>query len=179
MFFCASFAGEHPQGANSSISVVVIVTVTVLTAIAAVVAIIVISVCVCLLWKRKNKHVNTTDNVIYHNSSGPEMMKINEVYAEINDPSISTSTNDAYGITHRTNDVTTSQNEAYGVIAHPSSGSGVRMNLNEAYSLVNVPSQTGIKTSVNDAYIAVYDHELHLNEKYEPLVAPVYRALLH
>ena len=158
MFFCASFAG---QDANSSISVVVIVTVTVLTAIAAVVAIIVISVCVCLLWKRKNKHVNTTDNVAYHSSSGPDM-KINEV---INDPSISTSTNDAYGITHRTNDVTTSQNEAYGVITHPSSGSGVRMNLNEAYSSVNVPSQTGIKTSVNDAYIAVYDHELKLNEK--------------
>ena len=169
MLFCASFAGEHPQTpssppqyASSSITVVVIVTVTVLTA--AVVAVIVISVCVCLLWKRKNKHVNTTDNVAYHSSSGPDM-KINEVYAEINDPSISTSTNDAYGITHRANDVTTSQNEAYGVITHPSSGSGFRMNLNEAYSLVNVPSQTGIKTSVNDAYIAVYDHELQLNEK--------------
>ena len=170
MFFCASFAGEHPQtpsspplDASSSITVVVIVIVTVLTA-AAVAAVIVISVCVCLLWKRKNKHVNTTDNVAYHSSSGPEM-KISEVYAEINDPSISTSTNDAYGVTHRTNDVTTSQNEAYGVITHPSSGSGFRMNLNEAYSLVNVPSQTGIKTSVNDAYIAVYDHELQLNEK--------------
>ena len=141
MLFCASIAGEHPQDASgSSITVVVIVTVTVLT-VAVVVAVIVISVCVYLLRKRKNKHCNTTDNITYHNSSGPDMMKINEVYTEISDPSITTSTNDAYGITHQTNDVLTSQNEAYGVIRLPSSGSGVRMNLNEAYSSVNVPSQ--------------------------------------
>ena len=57
-------------------------------------AVTVISVSVCLR-KRMNKHVKTTDNVTYLYSSGQETMKINEVYAEISDPCINTSTNDA------------------------------------------------------------------------------------
>ena len=98
-------------------------------------AVTVISVSVCLR-KRKNKHVNTTDNVAYHCSGGPETIKINEAYAEISDPSITTSTNDAYGITRGACDVTTSQNEAYAVTdgGCQSSGSGMRMKINEAYT---------------------------------------------
>ena len=100
-------------------------------------AVTVISVSVCLR-KRKNKHVNTTDNVAYHcsNSSGQETMKLNETYAEISGPSITTSTNDAYGITGGARDVTTSQNEAYAVTdgACQSSGSGMKMKTNEAYA---------------------------------------------
>ena len=98
-------------------------------------AVTVISVSVCLK-KRKNNHVNTTDNVAYHCSSGPETIKINEAYAEISGPSITTSTNDAYGITPGASDVTTSQNEAYVVTdgACQSSGSGMRMKINDAYT---------------------------------------------
>ena len=161
---CSTFDDNtSPQvDASSSISVIIIVIVIVLiAAIAAATAVIVFSVCVCLR-KRKNRHVNITDNVAYHCS--PQMMQIDETYAEISDPSITTSTNEAYGITHSPNDATTSQNETYDVIAHHSSGSGVRLSINEAYSSVKVPSQKGIKTCVNDAYIAVYDHELQLNE---------------
>ena len=110
-------------GVSGAVVVLVAATVTV------------ISVSVCLR-KRKNKQVNTTDKLAYHYSSGPETMKINDAYAEISDPSITTSTNDAYGITRGASDVTASQNEAYvatdGVCQ--SSGSGMRMKTNEAYA---------------------------------------------
>ena len=104
------------------------------------------TVSVCLR-KRKNKHVNTTDNVAYHCSGGPETMKSNEAYAEISDPSIATSTNDAYGITRGTSDVTTSQNEAYVATdgACQSSGSGMRMKTNEAYA--------DMSSAINEEYI--------------------------
>ena len=100
-------------------------------------AVTVISASVCLR-KRKNKHVNTTDNVAYHcsNSRDQETMKLKEAYAELSGPSITTSTNDAYGITGGASDVTTSQNEAYAVTdgACQSSGSGMKMKTNEAYT---------------------------------------------
>ena len=80
----------------------------VLLVVVLVVAVVVVSVC---LRKRKNKHVNITDNVAYHcsNSSGQETMKLNEAYADLSGPSITTATNDAYGITGGASDVTTSQ----------------------------------------------------------------------
>ena len=154
LFIVLAFAVEHPitstrpsqtpfpspsEDASSSsggpfIIVAVVALVTAAAAAAAAVT-VVISVSVCL-WKRKNKRTNATGNVTCGNDQ--EMMKISEVYAEISDPSITTSTNDAYTISHRTDGVTTSQNAAYGVIADQSSGSGVRMNSMEPiYSSVN------------------------------------------
>ena len=117
-------------------------------------AVTVVSVSVCLR-KRKNKHVNTTDNVAYHcsNSSGLETLKINEAYAELSGPSITTSTNDAYGITGGASDVTTSQNVAYAVTdgAFQSSGSGMRMKINKAYA--------DMSSAMNeDAYTYVTQH---------------------
>ena len=105
------------------------------------------------LKKRKNNLVNTTDNIAYHCSSGPETIKISEAYAAISDPSITTSTNDAYGITPGASDVTTSQNEAYVVTdgACLSSGSGMRMKSNEAYA--------DMSSAMNeDAYTYVTQH---------------------
>ena len=130
-------------------AVVVLVAVTVVS----------VSVSVCLR-KRKNKHVNTTDNVAYHCSSNQVMMNVNEIYTEISDLNIATSTNDACGIIHGASDITPSQNEDNAVngVAHQPSGSGVRMKINEAYSSVNVTAQTDkteLKTSVNVAYLAV------------------------
>ena len=51
-------------------------------------AVTVISVSVCLRKRKKNKHVDTTDSVAYHCSSGPVTMKINEAYTDVigNDP---------------------------------------------------------------------------------------------
>ena len=141
-------------------------------------AVTVISVSVCLR-KRKNKHVNTTDNVTYLYSNGPETMKISEGYAAISDPSINTSTNDAYGITRGACDVTASQNEAYAVTdgACQSSGSGMRMKTNEAYadmsSAMNEDAYTYVTqrtsvvlTATNAAYNAhtstdeIYDYPI-------------------
>ena len=68
-------------------------------------AVTVISVSVCLR-KRKNKHVNTTDNVAYHDSSGQEMMQVNDAYASVdavsptNNNELLTSVNDAYLAMH-------------------------------------------------------------------------------
>ena len=125
----------------------------VLLVVVLVVAVVVVSVC---LRKRMNKHVNTTDNVAYHysNSSDHETMKINEAYAELSGPSITTSTNDAHGITRGVNDVTTSQNEAYAVTdgVSQSSGSGMRMKTDEVYA--------DMSTAMNeDAYTYAGAHE--------------------
>ena len=67
-------------------------------------AVTVISVSVCLR-KRKNKHVNTTDNVAYYcSNSGPETMKIKkaslDAVGQINDAELLTSVNDAYITLH-------------------------------------------------------------------------------
>ena len=88
---------------------------------------------VCLR-KRKNSHVNTTDNVAYHYSSGRTIY--NQDTMKTSDPNIITLANDAYGITHGADDVPTSQNEAYAVtdVACQCSGCGMRMKINEAYA---------------------------------------------
>ena len=89
---------------------------------------------VCLM-KRKNNCVNTTDNVAYHYSSG--RMIYNQDTMKSSDPNIITLANDAYGITHGADDVTTSQNAAYYAVtdvACQSSGSGMRLKINEAYA---------------------------------------------
>ena len=135
-------------GVSSSGAVVVVL-------VAAAVTVISVSVC---LRKRKNKHVNTTDNTAYLYSSG-----LNEAYAEISDPSITTSTNDAYGITRGACDVTTSQNEAYAVTDGACQSSGMRMKINNAYNahtstdeVYDYPTSStagnDITTSFNDAY---------------------------
>ena len=147
--------GEGSSALSLYVSVGVGVAVVVLIAT----AVTVVSVSVCLR-KRKNKHVNTTDNVAYHCSSKQVMMNVNEIYTEISDLNIATSTKDAYGISHGASDVTPSQNEDNPVngVAHQPSGNGVRMKINEAYGSVNVTAQTDkteLKTSVNVAYLAV------------------------
>ena len=126
--------GEGSDALLVYISAVVSGAVVVLVAA----AVTVISVSVCLR-KRKNKHVNTTDNVAYDCRSSQVTMKINEAYAKISDRSITTSTNDAYGITRGASDVTASHNEAYVATdgACQSSGSGMRMKSNEAYADMN------------------------------------------
>ena len=139
-------------------------------------AVTVISVSVCLR-KRKNKHVNTTDNIAYHcsNSSGQEIMKLKEAYAELSGPSINTSTNDAYGITGGVSDVTTSQNEAYAVTdgADQSSGSGMRMKIIEAYadmsSAMNEDTYTYVTqrtTAILTATNAAYNGHTSTDEVY-------------
>ena len=146
----------------------------VLLVVVLVVAVVVVSVC---LRKRKNKHVNITDNVAYHysNSSGQETMKLNEAAAELSGPSITTSTNDAYGIIGGASDVTTSQNEAYAVTdgACQSSGSGMKMKTNEAYadmrSAVNEDAYTYVThrtTAVLTATNAAYNAHTSTDEVY-------------
>ena len=160
----------------------------VLLVVVLVVAVVVVSVC---LRKRKNKHVNTTDNVAYHcsTSSGQETMKLNETYAELSDPSITTSTNDAYGITGGANDVTTSQNEAHVVTddACQSSGSGMRMKINEAYadmsSAMNEDAYTYVThrnvshctTAVLTATNAAYNAHTSTDEVYDYPNSPTAR----
>ena len=151
-------------GVSGAVVVLVAATVTV------------ISVSVCLR-KRKNKHVNITDNVayLYSNSSGQETMKLNEAYAELSGPSITTATNDAYGITGGASDVTTSQNEAHAVTdgACQSSGSGMKMKTNEAYadmsSAVNEDAYTYVThrtTAVLTATNAAYNAHTSTDEVY-------------
>ena len=155
----------------------------VLLVVVLVVAVVVVSVC---LRKRKNKHVNTTDNVAYHcsNSSGQETMNLNEAYANLSGPSITTSTNDAYGITGGASDVTTSQKEAYAVTdgACQSSGSGMKMKTNEAYadmsSAVNEDAYTYVTqrtTAVLTATNAAYNAHTSTDEVYDYPNSPTAR----
>ena len=72
-----SGGGDSSSSQSSSVAAGIgggIAAAAVLLVVVLVVAVVVVSVC---LRKRKNKHVNTTDNVAYHcsNSSGQETMK--------------------------------------------------------------------------------------------------------
>ena len=156
--YTSSQSSSVAAGIGGGIAAAVVLLVVVL--VVAVVVVLVLrqtdTVSVCLR-KRKNKHVNTTDNVAYHCSSGPETIQISEDYAVISDPSITTSTNDAYGITRGACDVTTSQNEAYVVTdgACHSSGSGMRMKINEAYADMRSAMNEDAYTYVTQCTIAV------------------------
>ena len=93
--------GEESDALSVYISAGVSATVVVLVTTA--VTVITVSVC---LRKRKNKHVNTTDNVAYHDGSGEEMMQVNDTYASVdaisptNNNELLTSVNDAYLAMH-------------------------------------------------------------------------------
>ena len=132
--------------------------------IAAAVTSTVISVSVCLK-KRKNKHVNTTDNVAYHYSSGQDTMESNKAYQyTTTDPAIAavTSANIAYNVIRRegpheyeaiSSDLTVDTTPAYQAIADVQS---TLQDEEYAYAYPSVPTTAetdmGITTTPNEAY---------------------------
>ena len=124
-------------------------------------AVTVISVLVCLK-KRKNKHVNTTDNVAYHHSSGQVTMESNKAYQyTTTDPATTavTSANIAYNVIRREgpheydSDLTVDTTPAYQAIADVQS---TLQDEEYAYAYESVPTTAetdmGITTTPNEAY---------------------------
>ena len=124
-------------------------------------AVTVISVSVCLR-KRKNKHVNTTENVAYHCSSGQETIKINEAYTEIiaNDPNY---VDETYSYATLPTTAVLTSNAAYNAVSCSGRNEEINLETNDAYDPVNVAENIAYQTSdtadvitsVNEAYIAV------------------------
>ena len=73
-------------------------------------------------------------------------------------------------ITCGANDVALAQNDAYAV-TDGTSGYGVRMKINEAYNNSSLTRNTELKTSVNDAYLAMCELEINEEHVYEPMPA--------
>ena len=140
-------------GASAAVVVLVAATVTV------------INVSVCLK-KGKKKHVNTTDNVAYHDSNGQETMESNKAYQyTTTDPATtvtSVSANIAYNVIRREgpheydiigSDLTVDTTPAYQAIADVQS---TLQDEEYAYAYESVPATAetdmGITTTPNEAY---------------------------
>ena len=154
---------EHSGALSVYVSVGVSGAVVVLVAA----AVTVISASVCLR-RRKNKQVNTTDNVAYHCSGGPETMTINEAYTDIiaSDPNYMYD-DDTYSYATLPSTAVLTPNAAYNAVSCSGHITEIELETNDAYEPVSVAenvtyqtSDTDVRTSANEAYICSQLHSL-------------------